>query len=140
MSEQLSSVMTSDPVCLETEATVADAARAMRDRDVGDVLVTDGDGSIVGIVTDRDIAVRAVADGADPSTARIGDVCSSDVKTLSPDQSVDDAIALMGEQALRRLPVVEDGRPVGVVSLGDLAIDRDRESVLGQVSAATPNN
>lgn len=140
MSEQVSAVMTSDPVCVGTDATVVDAARAMRDSDVGDVLVTDGDGSIVGIVTDRDIAVRAVADGTDPSTAHISEVCSSDVKTLSPDQSVDDAIALMGDRALRRVPVVEDGRPVGIVSLGDLAIDRDRESVLGQVSAAAPNN
>jgi CBS domain-containing protein len=140
MGEQISSVMTSDPVCVGTDATVTDAARAMRDRDVGDVLVTGEDGGIVGIVTDRDIAVRAAASGADPSRTGVGEVCSSNLKTVAPDQSVDEAIALMGDQALRRLPVVEGGRPVGVVSLGDLAIERDRESVLGQVSAAAPNN
>lgn len=140
MAEQISSVMTPDPVCVGTGATVADAACAMRDRDVGDVLVTDDDGGIVGIVTDRDIAVRAAAGGADPSRTEIGEVCSSELKTLTPEQSIDDAIALMGDQALRRLPVVEDGHPVGIVSLGDLAVERDRESVLGQVSAAAPNH
>lgn len=110
----------------------------MRDAGVGDVIVTEG-GTIVGIVTDRDITVRATARGADPTTTEVGGVCSRELTLLGPDQTVDEAILLMSERALRRLPVVEDGRPVGIASLGDLAQQRDRDSVLGEVSAASPN-
>jgi CBS domain-containing protein len=132
--------MTRDPVTVESDATIVDAARLMRDRDIGPLLVVDG-GTVQGIVTDRDIVVRAVADGRDPSTVRIAEVCTGDVETLSPDEPISDAVRRMEQRDVRRLPVVEGGRPVGIVSMGDLAVDGDLpSSSLADISAATPNN
>lgn len=139
MAETIESVMTADPVCLEADAPLADAAKAMDERDIGDVLVMQG-GELCGIVTDRDIAIRAVARGGDPSTMRLGDICSRELVMLKPDDGIEDAIARMREHCVRRMPVVDGGRPVGIVSLGDLAEARDRESVLGEISAAPANN
>jgi CBS domain-containing protein len=135
----VSDVMTKDPAVLDMMDTAADAATMMRERDIGDVIVREGD-HVGGIVTDRDIVVRAVAENRNPTTVTLGEICSRDVTTLSPDDSVSDAIKLMSDRALRRLPVVESGRPVGIVSLGDLAIEHDKESVLGQISSAPPNS
>jgi CBS domain-containing protein len=131
-------VMTKDPESLPTTATVGEAARVMRDKNIGDVIVLD-EGAVCGIVTDRDIVVRGLASGGD-AKMKLGDICSKDVTTLEVDSKIGDAVKLMEEKALRRLPVVEDGKPIGIVSLGDLAIVRDRDSALGQVSAAPPNN
>lgn len=139
MAESIESVMTRDPVCMDAGAPLVDAAKAMDERNIGDVLVLEG-GSLCGIVTDRDIALRAVARGADPTTTRLGDICSRDLVTLSPGDTVDDAIARMREHALRRMPVLDGGRPVGIVSLGDLAEERERRSVLGEISAAPANH
>lgn len=139
MAESIESVMTRDPVCMDAGASLVDAAKAMDERNIGDVLVLEG-GSLCGIVTDRDIALRAVARGADPTTTRLGDICSRDLVTLSPGDTVDDAIARMREHALRRMPVLDGGRPVGIVSLGDLAEERERRSVLGEISAAPANH
>jgi CBS domain-containing protein len=135
----VSDVMTKDPAVLDVMDTAADAATMMRERDIGDVIVRDGD-QVGGIVTDRDIVVRAVAENRNPTTVTLGEICSRDVTTLSPDDPISDAVKLMSERALRRLPVVKDGRPVGIVSLGDLAIEHDKESVLGQISSAPPNS
>lgn len=132
---QISEVMTPDPRTLDASETVTAAARVMADDDIGDVLVVDGD-RLYGIITDRDITIRVVAEGRDPQSTTLRDVCSTGVVTLSPDDSVDDAERVMGEQAVRRLPIVQDGRPVGVVSLGDLAIEEDPESPLADISAA----
>lgn len=139
MAETIESVMTRDPVCLDADAPIVDAAKAMEERDIGDVLVM-REGGICGIVTDRDIAIRAVACGMDPSTSRLGEICSRQLVTLRPEDSVDDAIAQMREHALRRMPVCDEGRPIGIVSLGDLAEERDRMSVLGQISTAPANH
>jgi CBS domain-containing protein len=139
MAETIKSVMTRDPVCLDADAPILHAAKAMDERNIGDVLIM-SEGSICGIVTDRDIAIRAVAHGMDPSTSRVGEICSRQLVTLRPDDSIDDAIAQMREHALRRMPVCEEGRPVGIVSLGDLAEERDRMSVLGQISTAPANH
>lgn len=117
---RIGDVMTPDPVTVAATSTAVEAARAMRDEGVGDVLVLEGH-TIRGILTDRDITVRGVALGADPATIRVGDICSRNVVTLEPSQTVDDAVRLMREKAVRRLPVVDDGRPVGIVSMGDLA-------------------
>lgn len=138
MAQDISSVMTPDPITVSENAALVDAARAMVDADVGDVLVTDGD-SLVGILTDRDITVRATARAADPVSTTAGEVCSRELTVLEPDQTVEEATLIMRDRGLRRLPVVEDGRPIGIVALGDLAVQRDRESVLGEVSAAPPN-
>lgn len=139
MPETVSNVMSTDLATIESSATVSDAAHLMDERDVGNVLVADG-GRLCGIVTDRDIAIRAVGHGADPRNTPVGEICSKQLASLRPDQSVDDAIALMREKAVRRLPVIDDDTPVGIVSLGDLAIERDRKSVLGDISAAPSNN
>jgi CBS domain-containing protein len=129
-------VMTKNPVSLAATATVAEAARIMRDKNIGDVIVLEGD-AVCGIVTDRDIVIRGLAEGGDLQT-KLGDICSKDLTTLDVDSKIGDAVKLMEEKALRRLPVVEDGKPIGIVTLGDLAIVWDRDSALGQVSAAPP--
>jgi CBS domain-containing protein len=138
MPQSVRDVMTPDPRTLDATATVQEAARAMRDDDIGDVIVCKGD-AVCGIVTDRDVTIRAVAEGRDPATTKLGDICSRELVTLSPDDSVEDAIRLMRERALRRLPVLDSGKIMGILSLGDLAIDLDRKSVLADISAAPAN-
>jgi len=140
MPDRISDVMTADPVAMTNDATLADAAVAMRDRDIGDVVVTKSDGTVCGVVTDRDIVVRAVAEGTDPSTKTLDDVCSHDVVTIGPDEPIAAAVKAMEEHAIRRLPVMDNGTLVGIVSIGDLAVKRDPKSALGEISSAPPNN
>ena len=135
----LRDVMSPNPVTLPATATVMEAAACMRDSDIGDVIVMDGD-RISGIVTDRDIVVRGVADGRDLSSCTLSDVCSSDIVTLSPDDDVQRAIDLMRQKAIRRIPVCEGGTAIGVVSIGDLAIESSGEKALADISAAPANN
>jgi len=139
MAQSIRDVMTTHPITLPATSLVVDAARAMRDADIGDVIVIE-DGRICGIVTDRDITVRGVAEGRDIARLKLADVCSRVLTTVSPKDSVDDAVRLMRENAIRRLPVVEGGKPVGVVSLGDLAVTQDPHSALGNISAAPANH
>lgn len=139
MAKTLRDVMSPNPVTLPVTATVVDAARRMRDDDIGDVIVLDGD-RVCGIVTDRDVVVRAVADERDLRSTTMRDVCSSDVATLSPDDDVQRAIDMMKQKAIRRIPVVENGTPIGIVSIGDLAIESTGEKALADISAAKPNN
>jgi CBS domain-containing protein len=140
MAQMIRDVMTAKPVGLADTATVVDAARAMRDGDFGTVIVVKGDdGSVCGVVTDRDIVVRVVADGRDPKSVKLADICSNDVTTVSPEQTLDDVAELMREKAIRRVPVVEKGRLVGVVSLGDIAKEKDEGVALADISAAPPN-
>lgn len=138
MADTVRDLMTGDPATVEASATVEDAAKLMDQNDVGAVLVVEN-GEVQGIVTDRDIAVRVVAKG-NGADASVREACSTEVETLSPDDSVEDAIDKMRQADVRRLPVVDDGKPVGIVSLGDLAVDRDTDSALGDISAAAPNN
>src|SRR5262249_22492102 len=112
-------VMTPAPVVLPLDVNLAEAARLMRDQAIGDVLLT-AEHRLCGMVTDRDMFVRALADARDPNRTSLGDICSAAVVTLSPESTTSEAVRLMRENAIRRIPVVEDGRPVGVVSLGDL--------------------
>ena len=139
MAQSINEVMTHDPVTVETSTPVAEAAKLMRDHDTGALIVTENE-TVSGIVTDRDITVRAVADGQDPTSVTVGQVATTSAATLSPDQSVDDAIDLVREQNVRRVPVVQDGRAVGIVSIGDLAIERDGHSALADLSSSPPNN
>lgn len=136
MGQSIREVMSSEPIALDASCAVQEAARTMRDKDIGDVLVVK-DGTLCGVVTDRDIVVRALADGR--STACLGDIVSTDLVTISPDQTVEEAVQLMREHAVRRLPVVSHDRPVGIVSIGDLAVERDQDSALAEISAARPN-
>jgi CBS domain-containing protein len=139
MGQSIRDVMTADPHTVKADATLEDAAREMKADDIGAVIVEDG-GEVSGILTDRDIVVRAIAEGRDPSSTKVGDVATRDVKTLSPDSTVEDAIKIVREQHVRRIPVVKDGRPAGIVSIGDLAIERDRGSALADISQAPSNN
>jgi CBS domain-containing protein len=138
MAKRIEDVMTPNPITLPATASLIDAAMAMRDADVGDVIVLEGE-EICGIVTDRDIIVRAIASGNYPATVTLGEICSRELTTLSPTDSVEDALRLMREKAIRRLPVVEHGQPVGIVSLGDLAVTQEPHSALSNISAAPPN-
>src|SRR5919109_4569203 len=131
-------VMTRKLTTLPMSASLRDAARAMRDADIGDVLVVQN-GNLCGIVTDRDLVVRVMAEGREAASTTLADICSQEISMVSPTDSIDHAVQLMRQKALRRLPVVENGHPVGIVSLGDLAQNRDPHSALGEISAAPPN-
>ena len=138
MPQKIREIMTRQPITLEDTATLMEAARTMRDANIGDVIVV-RDGVICGVVTDRDIVIRAIAEGRDPKTAKLRDISTTEVATVAPDESVDNVINLMREKAVRRVPVVEAGRPVGVISIGDLALDKDKDSALAEISSAEPN-
>lgn len=137
--DAIRNIMTKQTKTMQADASVADAAKAMQTSAIGGVMVAGNDGKLCGFLTDRDVVVRVVAEHRDPEATRVGDVCTRDVTCLGPDDPVDRAIALMAEHKVRRIPVVENGKPVGLVSLGDLAQVRDPESVLGTISAAPPN-
>jgi signal-transduction protein with cAMP-binding, CBS, and nucleotidyltransferase domain len=138
MPQTLRDVMTSDLVLMDASTNVRDAAQAMRDNDIGNVIV-ERDQKTCGIVTDRDLVVRCLADGEEGLKRDLGAICSGELATLESDSAVDEAIDLMKQKAVRRIPVLQKGRAVGIVSLGDLAQARDRNSALGEVSAAQPN-
>ena len=134
MSKQLVSVASTD--------TVADAARLMRDHDIGPVLVMDGD-QVKGIVTDRDITIRAVAEGRDVQSTPVSEVATASVTTVPVSDSLDQAAEVMRAEALRRVVIVDGNRPVGILSLGDLA-QRDEAAddagiALTDLSAAPPD-
>jgi CBS domain-containing protein len=131
-------VMSTKPQTIRAEDSLTKAAKAMRAADVGTVIVRDGD-RLYGLLTDRDIVVRALAQGYDPAQVHAADICSKDVATVAPYDDIDFAISIMLQRHVRRIPVVEDGHPIGIVSLGDLATERDPRSVLGQISAAPGN-
>ncbi|WP_371680409.1 CBS domain-containing protein [Streptomyces sp. NBC_01276] len=138
MTRRVHEVMTGNPVTVDRQTSLAEAARVMRDASIGDVLVLDG-GRLCGIVTDRDIVVRALAEVRDPAVTTVGEICSTEPVTIGPDEHVDRAVEVMRRHALRRLPVVgEDGGLVGIVTLGDLEVERDPGSPLSFISAAEP--
>jgi CBS domain-containing protein len=138
MADTIRDVMTENPSTLEASATVQEAAELMEREDIGNVLVVEN-GEVQGIVTDRDIVVRVLAKGNGPD-ASVREACTTDVKALSPDDSVQDAIEQMKQGDVRRLPVVDDGKPVGIVSLGDLAKAAGEDSALADISSSSPNN
>jgi len=132
-------VMTAPPETVATTAMVSEAARIMLDHGIGDVIVTENDRP-VGIVTDRDIAVRAFGTGTDPSSARVRDVMDGELVTIAPTETVEEAMRRMRQLDIRRLPVVEGARVVGIVSLGDLSRLPGAGEVLTDVSNAPPNS
>lgn len=139
MGEQISSVMTPNPVCVPQDVSVTATAAIMRDNDIGAVIVMN-DGRVSGIVTDRDLVIRGLAEGFNPLDAPVGAVASPSAICLAPDASTADAVRQMRDNSIRRLPVCDAaGHPVGIVSLGDLAEELDPESALADISAATPN-
>jgi CBS domain-containing protein len=138
MARTVEEIMTTSPRTVNVDDTVLEAAQVMRDNDIGDVIVVE-DGQVTGIVTDRDVAVRAVAEGRDPDSTTVGEIATTGIKAIEPGASVDDAVRMMREHDIRRLPVVKNRRPVGIVSLGDLAVEREPDSTLADISAAAPD-
>jgi CBS domain-containing protein len=139
MAQKVRDAMTGIPITLAPDRTLTDAARAMRDYAIGCVLVVVHE-QLRGLVTDRDIVVRAIADSRDPAKVTLSDICSLDVVVVGPDDDLDDAIKLMRTQAVRRLPVVEDGRAVGLVSSGDIAVARPGDSMGTLAAIATTSS
>jgi CBS domain-containing protein len=126
-------LMTTNPQTVEPSTPIVEVARVMRDADVGPVPVVEGD-RLVGLVTDRDIVVRVVADGNDPSSTTVGEIMSTDLVTVDPDQPLDEALRLMAAHQVRRLPVTEeDGRTVGIVAQADIARELGDDRATGQV-------
>ena len=138
MATTVRELMTSDPVLLESSTKVGEAARRMRDDDIGNVLVVDGP-QLRGIVTDRDLTTRVLADGRDGDTVTLGDVVTTGLETAAPDEDARAVVDRMRRSAVRRVPVVEDQTPVGILSIGDLAIELDEDSALAHISAARPD-
>ena len=139
MAQKIRDVMTKSVTTVRHESTLVDAARLMHQNDIGDVLVQDGD-KLCGIVTDRDIVVRAVAEERDPSSTTVGEICSHELFSLTPDATIEEAKKMMSDRAVRRLPVIDKGKPVGIVSLGDIAIEQSGERPLEDISSAPSNN
>ncbi|MEV4859735.1 CBS domain-containing protein [Streptomyces ossamyceticus] len=138
MADFVRDVMTPGVVAVRPDASLVEAAQLMRAQDVGDVLVT-VDEQLIGVLTDRDITLRTVADGVDPLTVSAQAVCTPNPVVIGPDDAVSTAVALMRDHAIRRLPVLADGHPVGMVSLGDLAVAQDPDSALADISRAEPD-
>ena len=134
---QIRDLMTDNPRTIDAEKPVAYAAKMMRDEDVGLAPIVQGD-RLVGTLTDRDIAIRVVAEGRDPESTTVREVASTDLVTIDPEQSLDEALRLMAQRQVRRLPVVEeDGRLVGVLAQADVARhgeDRETGQVVEQIS------
>src|SRR5437588_12639797 len=125
MSQRIREVMTSNPATVESSSTVVEAARIMKQEDAGVVPVTEN-GRLTGMVTDRDIAIRVVAEGKDPKSTAVREVASTDIVTIDPQQDLDEALRLMAKHQVRRLPVVEeDDRLVGIVAQADIAEHHD---------------
>jgi CBS domain-containing protein len=138
MAQKIRDAMIPNPTTLPVSATIPAAARAMRDNAIGAAVVLD-ESRPCGILTDRDIVVRVLAVDRDPGGTTLGEVCSKDVAAVGPDEDIDHAVALMRERKLRRVPVLDKEMVVGIVSLGDLARERDPDSVLADISTAPPN-
>lgn len=125
---------------VQGDTSPVEASQRMARADIGDVLVVDSGGVLRGIVTDRDIAIRVVAEGQDPRSVRVGDVMSPAV-SVGSNATVEEAMGVMRRHDIRRTPVVDStGKPIGVISLGDLSTSRKARGVLADISAAPPNN
>ncbi len=143
-SRQIRDVMTPNPACVSEKSSIQDVARIMKDQDTGVVPVVDGK-KIIGLVTDRDIVVRLIAEGKDLSNARINDVMTKNVKKVDEEATVNDVLELMSGSEVRRVPVVNrNDELVGIVSIGDLATKTDQDRKVGkameEISEAPPNN
>jgi CBS domain-containing protein len=137
MGKSISELMTKSPRTVTVDSTVAEAARAMRDEDAGVIPIVEGE-RVVGVVTDRDVAIRVVAEGKDPQATKVTEIASKDLVTIDPQQDLDEALRLMAQHQVRRLPVVEeDGKLVGIVAQADIAKHADEArtgAVVEQIS------
>jgi CBS domain-containing protein len=122
---QVRQAMTSNPRTVTADSTIGEASRLMRDEDTGIAPITEGE-RLVGVVTDRDIAIKVVAEGKDPETTKVSQIASSNLVTVDPEQDLDEALSLMAQHQVRRLPVVEeDGKVVGILAQADVAQHAD---------------
>jgi CBS domain-containing protein len=133
---QIREVMTENPSTCEPQASVAEVAKVMAREDVGSIPVVEN-GRLVGVVTDRDLTIRVLAEERDPQSTTVGEIASKDVVSVAPDAELDEALRLLASHQVRRLPVVEGDRLVGVVAQADVARqgdDRDTGHVVEQIS------
>ena len=132
MATKIRNAMTKNPRTVQGSSTVVEAAQVMKIEDVGIVPITDGD-RLTGVVTDRDIAITVVAERKDPGSTTVAEIASSNLVTIDPDQDLDEALRLMAEHQVRRLPVCEeDGRLVGILAQADVA-DHAKTKQTGEV-------
>lgn len=136
---EIRDVMTAVPETIESDAPIREAAEIMARADIGSVIVVEG-GQNKGIVTDRDIVIRLVGEGGDPVTTTVAQVMTPFPASIEPSASVHEAVQVMREHDIRRLPVVEDGRPVGMIALADLSWSSEAQALLADISSAPPNN
>ena len=135
----VSDIMSPRVISVASTATVREAAEQMTRNDVGDVLIVDN-GRVHGMVTDRDLVIRVLADGRSPDTTTAAEVCSTNLIAVFPDMTVEEAVLLLRQHAVRRLPVIgPDSQPMGFVSIGDLAVSEDPDSALADISASEPD-
>jgi CBS domain-containing protein len=126
MAKSVRDAMTEDPRSIGTSASVVEAAQLMREAHIGSLPITDGE-QLVGMITDRDITTRVVAEAADLGRTSVGDVCSRDVISVEADNDHEEAVKLMARHQVRRLPVVENGRLIGIVAQADIALTGNEE-------------
>jgi CBS domain-containing protein len=125
VAKSVQELMTSNPCSIDSDKSVAYAAKMMRDENVGLAPIVEGN-RLIGTITDRDIAIRAVAEGKDPESTNVTEIASTELVTVEPQQELDEALRLMGKHQVRRLPVVEEGgRLVGIVAQADVARNAD---------------
>jgi CBS domain-containing protein len=134
MAKSVRDAMTGDPRSIGATASVVEAARLMREQDIGSLPITD-DEKLVGMITDRDITMRVVAEAADLKATSVGDVYSRDLVSVEPDKDLQEALQLMARHQVRRLPVVENDRLVGIVAQADIAL-RENETKTGELVEA----
>ena len=127
MAKSVRDTMTENPRSIKASASVVEAARLMREDHIGSLPITD-DEQLVGMITDRDITTRVVAEAADPVKTSVGDVYSQDLITVAPEEDLDEALLLMARHQVRRLPVVENGRLVGIVAQADIALSENKKT------------
>ena len=136
MAKSVRDAMTENPRSIGASASVVEAARLMRDEHIGSLPITD-DEELVGMITDRDITTRVVAEAADPKMTSVGDVFSRDLISVEPGEDLEEAVQLMASHQIRRLPVVENRRLVGIVAQADVALTlRENEQRTGELVEA----
>ncbi len=128
MAKKIHEVMTPAPETIQADRPVTEAAKKMKEADAGMIPVMTN-GNLLGTVTDRDIVLRIVAEGKDPQSTPVGEIASADVVTVAPDEDLDAALEKMAKHQVRRLPVVENGRLIGVVAQADVAREGDEKDV-----------
>jgi CBS domain-containing protein len=143
-SRQVRDVMTPNPECVSERDSISDVARIMKEQDTGVVPVVDGK-KIIGLITDRDIVIRGIAEGRDLSTVKVNELMTKSVRSVSEDTPVNDVLNLMGNAEIRRVPVVNGNNElVGIISLGDIATNSNQDGRVGKavedISEAPPNN